>query len=79
LPDKWRAFQWHVIECDGHNLRELLNAFDEAERTKGKPTVVIAHTVKGKGVSFMENSTHWHGKTPNPDEARKAIEEILAS
>jgi transketolase len=79
LPDKWRAFSWHVIECDGHDLQQLLDAFDEAERTKGKPTVVIAHTVKGKGVSFMENSTKWHGKTPNPEEAGKAIEEILAS
>jgi transketolase len=79
LPDKWRAFSWHVIECDGHDLRQVLDALDSAERTKSKPTVIIAHTVKGKGVSFMENSTHWHGKTPNAEEAKQAIEEILAS
>jgi transketolase len=79
LPEKWRAFDWHVIECDGHNLSELLAAFDEAEETKGEPTVVIAHTVKGKGVSFMENALDWHGKTPNAEQTKQAIEEILSS
>ena len=79
LPDKWRAFSWHVVECDGHDIQALLDAFDEAERTSGKPTVVIAHTVKGKGVSFMENALDWHGKAPNEDQAKQAIEEILSS
>ena len=79
LADKWRAFSWHVIECDGHDIQALLDAFDEAERTKGRPSVVIAHTVKGKGVSFMENALNWHGKTPNAEQAKQAIEEILSS
>jgi transketolase len=79
LPDKWRAFSWHVIECDGHDIEALFSAFDEAAATKGKPTVVIAHTVKGKGVSFMENSTEWHGKAPNAEQEEQAIEEILTS
>lgn len=79
LPDKWRAFSWHVIECDGHDLEAVLNALDEAALTKGKPTVIIAHTVKGKGVSFMENALDWHGKAPNDEQAKQAIGEILAS
>ena len=79
LPDKWRAYSWHVIECDGHDIQALLDAFDEAERTKGRPTVLIAHTVKGKGVSFMENALNWHGKAPNAEQAKQAIEEILSS
>ncbi|MGH2760523.1 MAG: transketolase [Actinomycetota bacterium] len=76
LPDKWRSFSWHVLECDGHSLPELFAAFDEAEATKDRPTVIIADTIKGKGVSFMEGSTTWHGKAPNEEQARQAIEEI---
>ncbi|HYZ91875.1 MAG TPA: transketolase [Actinomycetota bacterium] len=78
LPEKWRAFSWHVIECDGHDVQALLDAFDEAASTTGTPTVVIAHTVKGKGVSYMENANDWHGKAPNADQAKQAIEEILS-
>lgn len=78
VPEKWKAFSWHVIECDGHKLEALLAALGEAERTKGKPTVIVAHTVKGKGVSFMENALDWHGKAPNEEQAAKAIEEINA-
>lgn len=78
LPDKWRAFSWHVIECDGHDLEQVLAAVDEAAATKGKPTVIIAHTVKGKGVSFMENSNSWHGKAASPEQAAQALEEIRA-
>ena len=78
LPDKWRSFSWHVVECDGHSLPELFNALDEAEATKGRPTVIIAHTVKGKGVSYMENSNSWHGKAPDEEQAKQAIEEISA-
>lgn len=78
LPEKWRAFSWHVIECDGHDLVQVLAAMDEAAKTKGKPTAIIAHTTKGKGVSFMENSNKWHGKTASKEEAAKALEEINA-
>jgi transketolase len=78
LPDKWRAFSWHVIECDGHDLVQVLAAIDEAAKTKGKPTAIIAHTIKGKGVSFMENSNKWHGKTASKQESVKALEEIYA-
>ncbi len=79
LPDKWRAFSWHVVECDGHDLSALFAALDEASATKQKPTVIIAHTIKGKGVSFMENATDWHGKTPNAEQAKQAIDEIVSS
>ncbi len=79
IADKWRAFSWHVIEVDGHDIQALLDAFDEAAATKGRPTFVLAHTVKGKGVSFMENALNWHGKAPNAEQAKQAIEEILSS
>jgi transketolase len=76
IPDKWRAYSWHVIECDGHDIQALLDAFDEAERTKGKPTIVIAHTVKGKGVSFMENNNEFHGKAPTSEQLAAALAEL---
>lgn len=76
LADKWRAFGWHVIECDGHNLEALASAFDEAEATKGKPSVLIAHTIKGKGVSFMENNPKFHGVAPTKDEVEAALKEL---
>jgi transketolase len=79
LPDKWRAYSWHVIECDGHDLQAVLGALDEAAATKGKPSVIIAQTVKGRGVSFMEDALDWHGKAPSQEQARQAIEEIVAS
>jgi transketolase len=78
LPAKWEAFSWNVLECDGHDLRQVLEALEEAERTKGRPTVIVAHTVKGKGVSFMEGALDWHGKAPNDEQAKQAIEEILS-
>jgi transketolase len=78
VAEKWRAFSWHVIECDGHDIAQVLDALDEAAATKGKPTVIVAHTVKGKGVSFMENSNSWHGKAASKDEAEKALQEISA-
>ena len=77
LGEKFRAFGWHVIDCDGHDLEALLAAFKEAEATKGKPTVIVAKTVKGKGVSFMENQCGWHGKAPNKDELAAALAEIV--
>jgi transketolase len=77
LVAKWQAFGWPVIEIDGHDLGQIAKALDQAEATKGRPTLVVAHTVKGKGVSFMENNPEWHGKSPKPAEAVTAIREIL--
>lgn len=76
VTDKYRAFNWQVIEIDGHNMQQILNAFDRAARTKGQPTVVIANTVKGKGVSFMENVAGWHGKAPNKEQLVQALKEL---
>jgi len=79
LAEKWRAFGWHVIEVDGHSIGSLVNAFEEAKRTKGKPSIILARTVKGKGVSFMENKAEWHGKAPTKDEAAAALKELEES
>lgn len=76
LADKWRAFGWHVITIDGHDYGQIIDALDEAERVEDRPTYIIAHTVKGKGVSFMENVVGWHGVAPKRDEADRAIAEI---
>jgi transketolase len=76
LADKWRSFGWHVIDTDGHDIPSLQKAFTEAAATKGKPTVIIAQTIKGKGVSFMENNPKYHGMAPTADEAKKALEEL---
>ncbi|MBI5026843.1 MAG: transketolase [Nitrospirae bacterium] len=76
LPEKWKAFGWHVIEIDGHNMAEILNALDEAEGIKGKPTIIIAHTIKGKGVSIFEGKVEYHGVAPTPDELAKALKEL---
>jgi transketolase len=76
LADKWRSFGWHVIEADGHDFTALKAAFAEAESTKGKPSVIIAHTVKGKGVSFMENNPKYHGVAPTPAELEAALKEL---
>ncbi|MEK7406449.1 MAG: transketolase [Acidobacteriota bacterium] len=76
LAAKWRAFGWHVIELDGHHIPALQAAFAEAAAVRGKPTVVIAHTVKGKGVSFMENNPKFHGITPTQEEVALALKEL---
>jgi transketolase len=76
LADKWRAFNWHVIEIDGHDMSQIVQALKEARKIKQKPTVIIAHTVKGKGVSFMENNVDFHGKAPTPQEAEIALKEL---
>ncbi len=76
LKAKYEAFNWHVIEIDGHNMQEIIAAFDEAKAIFEKPTVIIAHTIPGKGVSFMENKFEWHGKTPNKEEAELALKEL---
>jgi transketolase len=76
VGDKWRAFGWHVIEIDGHNMREILDALDSLAGIHGKPTIIIAHTVKGKGVSFMENDCAWHGRAPTEAEYELATAQL---
>jgi len=76
LSDKWKSFGWHTIEVNGHNIEELLSAFDEAKEVKDRPTVIIAKTVKGKGVSFMENVVDFHGRTPSEEETEQALKEL---
>ena len=76
LPEKWRAFCWHVIEVDGHDIDALLAAFAEAKTVKGKPTIIIAKTVKGKGVSFMEDQAGWHGNAPSVEQGEQALKEL---
>jgi transketolase len=76
---KWEGFGWHVIEVNGHDIVQVLEALEAAEAIKGKPTVIIADTIKGKGVSFMENNPDWHGKAPTREESDRAIQEILAT
>jgi transketolase len=76
LADKWRAFGWHVAEIDGHDVDAVRGAFEEAAATRGKPTCVLAHTVKGKGISFMENNPKFHGMAPTADEYKVALQEL---
>ncbi len=78
LADKWRAFGWQVLTIDGHDHRQILDALDEAERVRARPTYIIAHTVKGKGVSFMEGVVSWHGVAPTREEADRALAELKA-
>ncbi len=77
ITDKLKAFGWPVLEVNGHDIAQVDKALDQAEATKGAPTFIVAHTVKGKGVSFMENDPEWHGKAPKPEEAVRAIREIV--
>lgn len=77
IAAKWRAFGWNVTEVDGHNFESIIPAIDLAKRHAGRPTAILCHTVKGKGVTFMENEVVWHGKTPNEAEYRAAREELL--
>jgi len=76
LADKWAAFGWHVINVDGHDFQQLIDAFEQAKTVKGQPTVIIARTVKGKGVSFMENNADFHGKAPNATQLEQALKEL---
>lgn len=78
LADKYRAFNWHVIEIDGHNIREIVDACERAKSTSEKPTVVICHTVPGRGVSFMEGKYEWHGIPPSAEQAKEALRELRA-
>ncbi|MBM7713720.1 transketolase [Bacillus thermophilus] len=76
-PDnRWEAFGWHVINIDGHDFEEIASAFNKAKEIKGKATIIIAHTVKGKGVSFMENAYLWHSRVPTDEELETAIQEL---
>lgn len=76
VADKWRAFGWHVIEINGHNITEIINALNKAREVKGKPTMIVANTVKGKGVSFMENQVGWHGNAPSSEQTIQALCEL---
>jgi transketolase len=76
LSEKWKAWNWHVIEIDGHNIEEIADAFEAAKAIFGKPTVIIAHTIAGKGVKEFERDYRWHGKPPNKEEAAMALKEL---
>jgi transketolase len=76
VKDKWQAFGWHVIEIDGHKIPEIINAFEKAKTVKGKPSIIIAKTTKGKGVSFMENVVDFHGRAPNEAETKQALKDL---
>lgn len=78
LTDKWRAFGWHAVEVIGHNFKNLIDGFAEFGKVKDKPFVMIAHTIKGKGVSFMEGDRNWHGKAPNKQQLEEALKELEA-
>ena len=79
IPEKFAAFGWHVITIDGHDFDQIEAAFAEARKVKGKPTAIIQHSVKGKGVSFMENQVSWHGAAPNAEQYQQAKEELTAA
>ncbi|MBQ1438772.1 MAG: transketolase [Solobacterium sp.] len=76
IAEKWKAFGWNVIEIDGHNMEEIITALDQAETIKGKPTAIIAHTVKGKGISFAENVTGFHNRALTQEEYDRALAEL---
>lgn len=76
IDEKFKSFGFETINVDGHNIQELISAFEQAKKVKGKPTAIIANTIKGKGVSFMENEASWHGKAPNEEQYKQAMEEL---
>ena len=76
IDEKFKSFGFNVIEIDGHNFEEIENAFKIAKQCNDKPTAIIAKTVKGKGISFMENKAEWHGKAPNEEQYRQALQEL---
>jgi transketolase len=76
VVDKWQAFGWHVLEIDGHDMAQVVDALEKAKAHQGAPTMIVANTVKGKGVSYMENVCEWHGKAPCQEEADRALEEL---
>ena len=76
IDEKFKSFGFEVINVDGHNIAELITAFENAKKVKGKPTAIIANTIKGKGVSFMENNAGWHGKAPNEEQYNQAMSDL---
>lgn len=78
VSNKFEAFNWHVINVDGHDFDALIQAIDEAKKTKGRPTMIVCKTIKGKGVSFMEDEASWHGTAPNKEQCERALAEIRA-
>jgi transketolase len=76
VADKWRAFGWHTLEIDGHDIGKILEAVEAGKKVKGQPVMIVAHTVKGKGVSFMEGKVNYHGVAPTREEEKKALEEM---
>lgn len=76
IREKYEAFGWHVLEIDGHNMQQIIDAFSEAKKIFEKPTLILAHTIPGKGVDFMEGKFEWHGKPPNKEEAKLALENL---
>lgn len=76
IDEKWKSFGWNVIKIDGHDIDQILEAFDRAEENTGSPTIIIASTIKGKGVSFMENQAGWHGKAPSEEQLKAALIEL---
>jgi transketolase len=76
LAFKWKSFGWHILEIDGHNMKEIIDATEKAKEIKGKPTMIIAHTIKGKGVSFMEGTLYFHGKAPTKEQMEEALREL---
>ena len=79
LSAKWEAFGWHTQEIDGHNFDEIRNSFSLAREETQRPSIIIAHTIKGKGVSFMEDDNNWHYRIPNSDELSRALNELTES
>ncbi len=76
LVDKWKAFNWHVLECNGNDIEQFLKTMNQAQESNGKPTVVLAHTFMGQGVSFMEDDYKWHGVPPNEEQGKQALSEL---
>jgi transketolase len=76
LAAKWEAFNWQVLEMDGHDMRQILTTIETALAVRGRPTVIIAHTIKGKGVSYMENECDWHGRAPDDEQFAQALREL---
>ena len=76
VVEKFQAFGWNVIQIDGHDFEQILDAFKQARACKGKPTMIVAETIKGKGVSFMENNAGWHGKAPDEEQTKQALAEL---
>ena len=76
VVEKFQAFGWNVIQIDGHDFKQILDAFKQARACKGRPTMIVAETIKGKGVSFMENNAGWHGKAPDEEQTKQALAEL---